>query len=440
MVVGLGDTPHLAFEIQPGPFARHRPEQFIKLAERRDRVGVEGLSAQRIVGIAGIIEAERIEADAVVAQGGEQVARIDLSAAGFGDEQRIVGARIPIECRFVARRSGRIEVGRQDVDVGSGDLIYGEHVPARPARGIGARRLRVDRVLQSIVHIGRQRIDRLARRDDVVDVGGDRPGVEEFVGIGTKDLMPVAGRLQRFLAHTLDQGVGHRLVHQLVGQRRIVAHAAVDPDLVLRLDDDDRVLVAVDRLDVVQQGDIGLLVGLARRGVVRRQGVGGRAVLAGQAREALVVELDPARRIARTGILPGAEPQDVEADIVLTRLLDQRIDEAEIEMAFGRLDLFPRHRHDQSIGVHGLDRRPYLGQHGGIVARIVSLAGQHQIWRAVDHQGELAVLLHQLRHWRLGRSSLRRHGADGGERQAEGEGFFHDFSLKGWGSEKRGRD
>ncbi len=79
-------------------------------------------------------------------------------------------------------------------------------------------------------------------------------------------------------------------------------------------------------------------------------------------------------------------------------------------MALDRLDLLPRHGHDQGVGVHVGDGRPHLGQGCGIVAGIVGLAGQHQEGRAVDHEGGLAGLVHDLRHGGRRGFTMRRLG------------------------------
>jgi hypothetical protein len=89
--------------------------------------------------------------------------------------------------------------------------------------------------------------------------------------------------------------------------------------------------------------------------------------------------------------------------IMAAGLRQQGIQETEIEHALLGLDLLPGDRNLDRIGVHLLDRRPDLGQHGGPVAGVVHLGPQHQIGGAVDHEREMTVTGDQMGRGRRGR-------------------------------------
>src|SRR3546814_7000749 len=72
------------------------------------------------------------------------------------------------------------------------------------------------------------------------------------------------------------------------------------------------------------------------------------AVFGAHPGKARVVGLDPCGGIARAAVLPRREPQQHQPLVVRARLIEQRIDEAEIEPALLRLDLLPRDRHFRS--------------------------------------------------------------------------------------------
>ena len=93
----------------------------------------------------------------------------------------------------------------------------------------------------------------------------------------------------------------------------------------------------------------------------------------------LRVGLDPFGRILRVGVLPGAEPQQDQADIVVAApATSKRVDPGEIEAALDRLDLFPGDGDLDRVGVQLVDDRPDLGQHGRIVAAVVGLRAEDQ--------------------------------------------------------------
>ena len=138
------------------------------------------------------------------------------------------------------------------------------------------------------------------------------------------------------------------------------------------------------------------------------------AVARHHAWKALGVRLHPFGLVARPGVLPRPEPQQVEADIVGARLRKQCVDPGEVVAAFLWFDLFPRDGDLQRIGVKRVDGRPDLRQHCRIIGAVVGLAAKDQKRRAVDVEDMPAVAADDTRQ----RAALRRR-AGGGEQQAK---------------------
>ncbi len=250
--------------------------------------------------------------------------------------------------------------------------------------------------------------------------------MEVLVGVVAIDRAPRAGGSQgnrRFLVR--QHGRRHVLFERGLRGRREVAHEAVGADLVLDLHHEDGVSCLVDLREMAHQRDERLLVGLQRLRAEGRQAVARLAVAVEHAREAPVVELDPFRRVRRACVLPGAEPQQHQVHLVLARLRQEGVDVAEIELALDRLDLFPRHRDLDRVGVDVLRRRPDLAECRRIVAGIVDLHAQHRERRAVDEQCRAAAFVHQVRQLR-GRG-MRARDACGRQRQ-RGEGNGEDLA------------
>ena len=134
----------------------------------------------------------------------------------------------------------------------------------------------------------------------------------------------------------------------------------------------------------------------------RRQRIEQLAVGGDHAREALVVQLDPGRRVVGSVVLPRGEPQQHQPQFALARLRQQGVEEGEVERAFLGLDLFPGDRHHHRIGLEHVDRRPDLLQHRRVVARVVDLRAEDQERFAVDQQGVASVLGDQLGNRRFG--------------------------------------
>ena len=424
-VVGLGDAVRATLERPARPRAQHRTEHRVGGRERLDDGLARELGAQREVGVGGVVDAERRDAQRAPAQHLVHVAPVARRVAHLGHQQRVVGPLELVQRRVELHRLRVVDVWRGDVDVRRDGLVDADHVVRGPAAGeVVLPRCQGRRgVALRVVHVHRQVVDGASGLGDLLDVAGDCPGVEVFVGIVTIDLAPGSGGRQRHRRLlVLQHGGRHRLFERCLRLGCEVAHEAVRADLVLHLHHQHRVMRLVDLPEVRHERDEGLAVGLQGLVAERRQAVAELALRVHHARKALVVELDPFRRIGRAGVLPRAEPQQHQVLAVLARLRQQGIDVAEVETALHRLDLLPRHRDLDRIRVHVRRRRPHLVQHRRIVAGVVDLDAQHREGRAVHHQGGAAVARFQMRGGVDRGRGLRAGGAgrrQRGEREAE---------------------
>ena len=140
------------------------------------------------------------------------------------------------------------------------------------------------------------------------------------------------------------------------------------------------------RLQIGHQPDEGALVRFQRRAEHRRQDVMILAVAGLHPGEAAIVELDPIGRIAGRRVLPGPEPEQHDPLVMRAGLVEQRLDEAEVELPLARLDLLPGDGNLDRVGMQPVEHRPDLRQRAGIVAGIVDLRAQHQEGLAIDDQ------------------------------------------------------
>ncbi len=92
-------------------------------------------------------------------------------------------------------------------------------------------------------------------------------------------------------------------------------------------------------------------------------------------------------------VLPCAEPEQDEVEVVLARLRDQQVHVGEVEGALGGLDLLPVDGGLDGIGVHGFGGAPRTGKGRGPCAGVVDLAAEDEERLAVDDEGEAAILL-----------------------------------------------
>jgi hypothetical protein len=254
-----------------------------------------------------------------------------------------------------------------------------------------------------------------------VDVAGEVPGHEELLGARAERIGP----WPPLDTERLRQLGRDRLGEQPRGFRRVVAHQLVAAGLVLDLDHNHRVL-RVSLAQMRHQPRERARVRRQRFLAVRAQRVMRAAVGMAHAREAAAVGLDPERRVACPGVLPGREPQQHQPLVVRSGLLEQRVDEGEIEPTLDRLDLLPRDRHQQRVGADPFDRRPHLLEHARIVRRVVRLRAEDQERLAIDDQGRANVTGGEVR--RLGPGRDRSQRQQGTSQRGESDPLPHASS------------
>ena len=230
------------------------------------------------VGRRRLFDPENRDADRIVAS--EDVGHLGIHvAARLGDEKRIAVLGV---LRAKPDEVGRaVNVGRHEIDLrpaGPPDVHH-----EVPGAAVGGRELGdLSNAVQRRVDVHRQRIFGLAGLDHVADVPRIVPGHEDPLHRATlaEDLFPRPGGLEARRLPRLAKQRDQRLfvllevVHQLLGHlpgkglgghRRVVAGNGMHADFVLDLDHDDRVLPAVNFLDVPHQGGEGAGVGVAVR-------------------------------------------------------------------------------------------------------------------------------------------------------------------------------
>ena len=214
-------------------------------------------------------------------------------------------------------------------------------------------------------------------------------GLEALVGVGGEGLGPGAGAEMEG-AGEVGGDVGFEGLLRGGGE---VADGADGAGLVLDLDHDDGVLRAVDGLEVLHEGGEGGDVGGEVVGGAGRHDVEQLAVCGLLARVGFGVGLDPLGDVVVLAVLPGAEPEEHEAEMVFARLVDEEVDVAEVEGALGGLHLLPVDGRLGGVDVHGLEGAPRGGEGGGPGAGVVDLRAEHEEWLAIDDHGEMAVAL-----------------------------------------------
>ena len=183
--------------------------------------------------------------------------------------------------------------------------------------------------------------------------------------------------------------MGFKILHQLrgdlasigaVGGGRAVARVAQNADFVFHLHHQHGVLFAVYFLDVVHQSGKGFGVGRhsgfaeGAQGFERTNDGNGFAFVDLNTREAGKVLLDPVRRVTRCAVLPTAEPEDDEAQMILPRLCDHAIERGVVELALFRLELRPGDGDQRGVQVAGdnlgPDRLQLLKAGGRVVGKL----------------------------------------------------------------------
>ena len=188
----------------------------------------------------------------------------------------------------------------------------------------------------------------------------------------------------------------------------------------------------IDFAEMTQEGHVGagvgLQVGLAQRGEHLHR----LAVLELGAREPLLVGFHPFGHKAGEAVLPAAEPQEDEVQVVFPRARQQPVHEREVVLAFLRLDPVPPETHEDGVEVHFHELRPdrvHVLEAGG--GGVVRFAGQRQIRLAIDDQlGGRAAFFEM----RQGGGGTRLRAAGGERERAErgGNGQVQDFHEGGF--------
>ena len=115
---------------------------------------------------------------------------------------------------------------------------------------------------------------------------------------------------------------------------------------------------------MAHQGREGFPVGVSVRGSIGREIVERGADTIDHARKVQRIALDPLRHIVIISVLPGAEPEKDQMQMVRPGTADQSIDVRPIELPRLRLDLFPIHGRSRRVDVHGFEGWPNFPQHG----------------------------------------------------------------------------
>ena len=173
-----------------------------------------------------------------------------------------------------------------------------------------------------------------------------------------------------------------------VRRRRVVACVGDDADFVFHLHHDHGVRRA-RRSPSTRR----IRAAKARASASRLASLNGErrsragAVVQLHARESLEVALHPVGRIARPGVLPAAEPQEHEPQIVRARVANQPVDQAEVELALGGFEQGPGDRRQHGVEMHRGQPRPDRLHVVEARRRVVEdLAAQRQERLAVDDQ------------------------------------------------------
>src|ERR1019366_2382281 len=173
----------------------------------------------------------------------------------------------------------------------------------------------------------RQRIARLPGGGNLPHVGGYGPGVEVDLRFGTKGFLPGRGSAS-LMTHGLEYIRRDGAVEEFLRGRGVVADRSPSAGLVLHLHNDYGAL-RVERLEVAHERGERADIQLLGRGTKRRWRIRGLAVLVDQVEITRRVRLHPLGHVVLAAVLPGAEPEQVQPDVVLACLGDDAIDHRE---------------------------------------------------------------------------------------------------------------
>ena len=163
----------------------------------------------------------------------------------------------------------------------------------------------------------------------------------------------------------------------------------------------------------------GRLVRFQRGGRKGRRRVHRLSVLVHHVRVTVGSQLHPLRHIVLASVLPGSEPEQHQAQVMLASLFQHGINCRVVVLALPRFKLLPVDRHLDRIDVEVFHGGPHLWKHVQPGAGVMHLGAQHQIRSVVHEEGEASVLFHDARNWALlnlgAKSNRQTGGDDGGE-------------------------
>jgi len=255
-----------------------------------------------------------------------------------------------------------IDVRADYVDVGRGGLPQVDDVRHRPAARIPfTRPVPYIEVVVGVVAahpdvaVGGQRVDRLARFGDRVDVGRKIVNREGLLGHARPEDFRPSARVLLERSHELR---GHGAVEEPRGLRRVVAHAAQQARLVLHLHHNHRAVGFVEFLEVSEQRRVRRPIGFQCGLSVRGKHADGFAAGIDHAREPGGIGLHPCGRVIHGPVFPGAEPQQNGSQVLLAQAAQDLVEAAEVELALHRFDGVPVDRELDGVGVQGFELGP----------------------------------------------------------------------------------
>lgn len=190
------------------------------------------------------------------------------------------------------------------------------------------------RAVEGRVDEHRERVLRLARARDGVDVPGVVPGLESLLGRRAlaENLLPGAACFHGARGVRAQEVGRNRGLQRRLRGRAAIGGLADGPDLVLDLNHDDGLLTRIHAAQVAQQRREGPGVGVAAGVRESRErldaGAGGRL----GARKAFLIALDPVGRVARHPVLPAPEPEQHDVQPGPARLSDDVADQRKVAL------------------------------------------------------------------------------------------------------------
>ena len=365
--------------------------------------------------LADIFKAKGRVADGVVAAHRVELAHAGVCVgSGLRDEKRVA-----VLCVRFAHRAERgcVDIRGQNVNGRRGKLPDLHH----PGDGAAARVLAGLALLQPAVGGHRDVVRLLTRRSNPVDIGRNVIRAEDLLRHGAEARLPRAG-VRAFL-HSGAHLVGHilrmgfQVLHQLRGGRPIkqpVCQVGVFPGgrehagFVFHLHHQHGVFPAVDLPDMrhhrLESSGVGFARFFAevrkRRVVHRAQNLHSAAALSllhFRPRETVQILFHPRRSIGALGVFPGAEPDELQLQAVLSGDVDDHIHRGKVKAALLGLDQLPAEGGDDAVHaeLHGFPAARLHGFRCGRI-RIVQLPRQHDEGMVVNHQNFCASLLFQI--------------------------------------------